>query len=358
MIKRLFIVTAALLLTSSLAVAGELAIPASGTGEGADHSQWQTELTLHNAGAEALPLTLSYYDATGKAGEFEISINPKSTLSIADVVKNRFGKESSTGAIVIAADDVPLRKLGVTSRTFNAGPNGEFGQDIPALPLSAALVSGDTGVLPAQSSAAAARFNFGAFALDATTIEWQLVRKDGTVAATESKSYAAGVQVQYNNGVINLFGSTAQDNDVVYARVQGRALVYGSIITQQTGDPTYVPPSRVRENLPVEFIGVDLHEDGTIDVMDADHDGILDRSITVYTERFPNYFRIVAADPEGQPITLSIVDQADDVRFIDNKGTIMWYPMADRTGTTGTLKVRASDGIDTTDLVITANFVH
>lgn len=358
MIKRFLTLAAVLLLTSSFAFAGQIAIPASGTGPGADQSQWQTELTLHNAGAEALELTLSYYDASGKAGEFELSIDPNTTLSIADIVKNRFGKDASTGAILLTADDVQLRKLGVTSRTFNAGPNGEFGQDIPALPMSAALVSGDTGVLPAPSSAAAARFNFGVFAIDATTIEWQLVRKNGSVGATKSETYIAGAQVQYNNGVANFLGAAAEDNDVIYARVQGKAFVYGSIIVQQTGDPTYVPPSRVRENMPVEFIGIDLHEDGTIDVMDEDHDGILDRAITVYTERFPNYFRVVAADPEGQPVTLSIVDQADDVRFIDNKGTIMWYPMADRTGTTGTLKIRATDGIDTTDLIITANFVQ
>lgn len=358
MFKRFLTATAALLLASSAVFAGELVIPASGTGAGAAGSQWQTELTLHNAGREALPLTLAYHDKTGKAGEFTITLDPKATLSIADVVKERFGKSSSTGAIVITTDDVKLRKLGVTSRTFNVSPAGEFGQDIPAVALDAALLSGDTGVLPAPSSAANARFNFGVYTLEDSKIEWQLVRKDGTVAGTAMKEYEAGVQEQYNAGVSSLFNATPEDNDVVYAKITGSAIVYGSMVDQRTGDPTYVPSSRTRENLPVQFTGVDLHEDGTIDLTDADHDGIVDSPITLYTSRFPNYFRIVATDPEGKDVTLWLIDAGDDVQFIDNKGTVMWYPMADRMGTTANLRVRATDGIDTTDLIIPAVFVQ
>lgn len=60
-------------------------------------------------------------------------------------------------------------------------------------------------------------------------------------------TWAAGMHIQYNSAVTKLFGVQTQDNDVIYARVrEGRVFLYGSMIHNGTGDPSYVPGVRTR----------------------------------------------------------------------------------------------------------------
>src|SRR3954454_16290485 len=162
-----------------------LVIPASGTGPGVNDSHWATELTLHNTSASAITATLTFHDIVGAAGTSTISVAPLATVSVADVVATRFGRDAATGAIDVTFDSAFARKLTVSSRTFNKSAAGEFGQDIPAVDQSTIPDAGSTIVLSGPSSATDARFNFGVYADGASTIQWDLVRADGTIAATK-----------------------------------------------------------------------------------------------------------------------------------------------------------------------------
>ncbi len=346
-----------LLFVAPLLYGYEFVIPAAGTGAGAAGSLWKSEVTLHNGGNEPLAATLAYHDGTS-ATPFTVTLAPDATESIDDIVANRFGRSSSTGAITADVSDLAAGKLAITSRTYTVSAQGEFGQDVPAIPVSEALESGDHGVIPGPSRIAARRFNFGIFAVNASDIEWQLVRKDGSLAATVSRSYPANSHAQYSRGVETLFAKTSQDNDTVRAVVQsGRVVVYGSIIHNATNDPTYVPFSRTRPNLLARVTGVDLDENGSIDVTDANGDGVLDQTIEIVTGGFPNYFRILAGDPEGAALTFTLIDAPRDVRLIEPEGTVQWFPGADLRGTTANLKVSVSDGIDSRVLIIGVRFV-
>lgn len=336
--------------------APDFVIPVAGTGPGANSSQWQTEVTLHNAGADPLLLTIAFHDATGKTGSFDLTLGARETTSVQDIVASKFGKAQATGGLVITTNEVLRQKLAVTSRTFNLSPTGEFGQDIPALGASEALVTGDTAVVNGPSNAAATRFNFGIFTIAPTEVEWTLLRKDGTVAKTVTRSYEEGVQLQYNDGVTALLGETRQDNDVVNAKLlSGTAYVYGSIANNATGDPTFVPSGRTRENLLPVFLGVDLDENGTADIVDANHDGVLDGPVDVPTSGFPSFFRVLAADPEHKSLTYSIANTVTGAR-IDSNGTVQWFPTSADKGTTGTLVISVSDGTDSADFTIPVNF--
>ena len=268
------------------ASAATIIVPAAGTGPGANGSHWQSELTLHNTGAAATTATLRFHDSSGAQQTSDVTINARSTITINDIVNTRFGRESGTGAIEITVSDAAANRLAITSRTFNSSASGQFGQDIPAVNVNDAAAAGDVVVLQAPSSAADARFNFGLYAVTDTKIRWDLVRADGTVVSPlAEQSYAAGTQFQFNQGISNLLGQTEQDNDAVHAVVtSGKVIAYGSAVQNASGDPSFVPGIRVRADVKENFVGVDLDENGTVDVFDADHDGVLDRPGRVFAQ--------------------------------------------------------------------------
>jgi len=322
-----------------------LVIPASGTGPGSNGSQWQTELTLHNTSASAISATLIFHDTTGAGGTATVDVAPRATVSVADVVASRFGRSSATGAIEVTFDSAFAQKLTVSSRTFNKSASGEFGQDIPAVDATSVPDAGSIVVLSGPSSATEAHFNFGVYAVSAATVQWELLRADGTIAASKEVSYAAGSQIQYGNGVETLFGKLPQDNDTVHAIVtNGRALAYGSVINNASGDPTYVPGVLARADLRINFEGVDFGDNGKISVPDANHDGVLDRSIDVQTGTWPIAFRVVVNSTT--PATFELLNAPSELRFFDARGGLTWSPNALSAGTTLNLKIRVTaDGV-------------
>ncbi|HVT45871.1 MAG TPA: hypothetical protein VMT00_15950 [Thermoanaerobaculia bacterium] len=359
MSPRRLILAALLLAFASFASADALdadyVIPASGSGPGLLGSVWQSEVSLYNASTRTMDLTLSFHDGSGKVTQFATSLPSRSTTSIADIVNARFGQPAAVGAIVIdVADEALVDKLIVTSRTFNLSDSGEFGQDIPAVSASDTLTKGYSGIIIGPSDASNVRLNFGLFALADSTIDWKLLRSDGTIASELTVTYTGGSHVQYTRGVESFFGSTAADNDAIQADViAGEIVLYGSAVNNATGDPSFVPPGRFREPAAIEFLGLDLDENGTVDV--EARDGIVVRPIELVTSLFPNYFRVIAVEATGRPLTLTLVNPSNDVVLID-ADTIQWLPGVDVKGTSGSLTVRATDGFRTADLIIPVIF--
>jgi hypothetical protein len=346
-ITRILAATFALLLPLAVS-ATTLVIPASGTGPGANDSHWQTELTLHNLSASAVAATLTFHDILGSAGTSTITVAPRATVAIADVVASRFGRTAATGAIEVTFDSAFAHKLTVSSRTFNKSATGEFGQDIPAVDQSTLPDAGNTIVLSGPSSTADARFNFGVYADSASTIQWDLVRADGTIAASKEISYAAGTQAQYNQpafGISALFNIASQDNDTVHAMVtSGRAIAYGSAVNNSSGDPTYVPGLIALPDTRINFLGVAFGDSHTVNVPDANHDGVLDRSLDIPTGTWPVSFRLVVNS--STPAKFEIVNAPPQLRFFDTEGGLTFWPDAASSGTTLNLKVRVTaDGV-------------
>jgi hypothetical protein len=350
---RQLITAASIALLPFAAGAATFIVPAAGTGPGANDSHWQSELTLHNTAATPLTVALTFHDGAGAQQGESITINARSTVSISDIVKTVFGRQTATGAVEITVPDAMANRMAITSRTFNSSTNGQFGQDIPAVNSNDAAAAGEIAVLQAPSSATDARFNFGLYAVTDATIRWDLVRADGTLLSPiGEQSYAAGTQFQFNSGIQTLLGQTPQDNDTIHAAVlKGKVIAYGSAVNNASGDPTYVPGIRARSEIRVNFIGVDLDENGTADVLDADHDGVLDQAIDVFTTAFPNYFRVLV---EGGA-SLELVDAPRDAQFIDAQ-TLQWAPGGAVKGTTGVLKVRATVNGISDVLTIPVNF--
>jgi hypothetical protein len=349
---RTLISIAALSLLPLAANAATLVVPAAGTGPGASSSQWQSELTIHNAAPRAATISVAFHVGTTVLGPVDVQLGARQTLSIADVARTKFGVQQGTGALVIEAADRDARSIAVTSRTFNTSAEGEFGQDVPSVNVTDAARAGDVAALPGPSAATNNRFNFGVYAVDATVVTWELVRADGTVAATKSVNYAAGQHAQYGAGIETLLGATTANNDTVLARiVSGKALFYGSIINA-TGDPTFVPGVRAREDVVITFAGVDLDEDGSIDIRDADQDGVLDSPVAITTSLFAAHFRVVASGEFGETLQYAIVSSpATKTDVVDANGTLRVVAAGDLKNTSGEVQVRITTG--TTSSVVT-----
>jgi hypothetical protein len=331
-------------------------IPAAGSGPGAGNSIWRTEVTFHNGSDETVALDVQLHSSTGPVGNNGILVRAHRTGSSVDIVKNALLLENVFGALIIKSNPADAAKLAITSRAVNDSPNGQFGQDIPALPITAAFTEGARVVINGPKFHLENRFNFGLYPVEDTVIDWIVYRKDGPVAAQKSATYEATKHVQYNDGIANFFGIAAEENDVIVAHVKsGKVFLYGSVINNQTGDPSYVPAIATRTNNAVRFLGVDVDENGTVDFPDANGDNTLDTPLVIYAGTFPNFFKLVAEDPEGSTLTYSLINASSDVRLLSG-ATIQWLPAQNLRGTTGSLTVRVSDGVDPIDFVIPVVF--
>src|SRR5688572_11499884 len=226
--------------------AAEIIIPAAGTGAGANASHWQSDVLLHNVAPHAITLTMRLHVGSTVYGPVAVTIPARNTRQYTDVVDTLFNVPTGTGALVLQLTDRDTRFLAVTSRTYNTLGGVEYGQDIPAVPAADAAAAGTIAVMTNPATSTNDRFNFGIYAVDAATVRWELIRANGTLAASHDVSYTEGQHEQYNRGLFTLLGATeAQSGDTVYARIlSGKAIVYGSSISAG-GDPTYVASTTV-----------------------------------------------------------------------------------------------------------------
>jgi hypothetical protein len=338
------LMAAAIALLPLTAGAATLVVPVAGSAPGANGSMWKSDLTPHNTGSRAIVATLRYHDQSGAAGTAAVTVSPRGTVTLSDVVRDTFNLENTLGAIEINIADSDANRVAITSRTFNALGTGQFGQDIPAIRSTDAATAGDVAVIEGPGSAAEFRFNAGIYALTASSVRWDLIHSDGTVAASQTVSYEAGVQNQFN--VASLFNTDLANSDVVHAAVlSGSAIFYGSIVNQQSGDPSFVPGIRTREDTRINFLGIDRDQNGTVDVVAKDN--ILSAPVDAYTMGFPTFFRIVTAAESGASVKYEILSSTADARLVDNGGTVQLVASAALKGTTGELTFRATtpDGL-------------
>ena len=349
--KRGFLILMTMVLALG-ATAAELVVPVAGASEGAFGSKWQSDLVFHNIGSAMVTAEVTLYTTEGEQASIVVFVGPGKTLNIADVVGTEMGLSNVTGALVIEVDDIEARKLIVNSRTFTSGPAGPFGHDIPAYGGSELTRTGETAVITAPATIEGTRFNFGIYAAADSEIEWVLVRADGTEENPVVVTYEAKTQFHYNRGIRNFLNLTPADGDVLYARVRsGAVITYGTAINNASNDPSFSRGIATRENIDVLLLGVDLDEDGVVDIADADGNGVLDEPITVSIHGFPTFLRVIAVDPEGSEIALELVTTSNDIRLLEG-GVLQIYPSLSRRGTSDTIVLRATDGVAFTDIVL------
>ena len=346
------IIAATLVSLAPLAAsAASFIIPVAGSVRGADDSHWQTELVLHSSSSSTIHARLLLHDRSGTAGTANLDVPPRATLSIDDVVKSQFNLDDTTGAIEVQVEDRFARKLVITSRTFSHSDRGDLGEAIPAVRTDAAPKAGTSLVIAAPSSASDFRLNVGLYAVSDASVRWDLVRADGTNAASRTLAYIAGTQTQYNPSSEALFATPAHDDDsVVVTILSGSIVAYGSSVANASGDPTYIPAIASESDINVPFLGIEAGLTSGISIADADHDGVLDHELTLHSGPWPNSFRIVIGNTNGETPHFELVDPSSEVTLIGDTGYVLWSPQTEPYGSAGSLRVRVTVG-GTSDII-------
>lgn len=232
-------------------------VPGAAHAPGAGGTSWRTDLAAVNPGPTSITFDLSFfpYDG-GPRVERSHTLAAGHATEWSDVLVALFGiaaGDSTKGTVGISS----ISPLYVTSRTYNQTTAGTFGQYLPALPAASVVGKsqsrrvnvarpGDVGVIPHLKKSSEFRSNLGVQNLGVApvTVEIKLYGKGGDqLGNTNTRTVDVGRYWQLNDVFATLgAGSPA----IAFATVEvvssdGLAWFYGSVVDNDTGDPTTVP---------------------------------------------------------------------------------------------------------------------
>jgi uncharacterized repeat protein (TIGR01451 family) len=207
-------------------------------------AHWRTDMRVFNYGNAPQSATLTFFPTDGGvARTADVLLDAGAVLTLDNIIRTRFGAEN-VGGVVHLATTTPAN-LVVTGRTYNETAGGTYGQFIPAVTALHAIGSGERTlhILQVEDSVRY-RTNIGVAEVTGqpATVEVQIVLPDSKVTPTVQFQLAANEFRQF--GLIRDLGLGNVYNARVTVRVidgAGRVTAYGSVIDEQTQDPTYVP---------------------------------------------------------------------------------------------------------------------
>ncbi len=216
-------------------------IAAAAHGAGVSDSEWRTDLGLLNrSGAAATAEIVLHLDSGPRRRSLVLADGEQVLLD--DVVARL--SASGSGALEILSD----RPLLATSRTYNAGSDGTFGQYLDGIDTSHAAAAGDTVWLPLLRQDGEFRTNIGVLntGVGDAEITLRLYAGNGLELATRRLRVSAGNRVQLQEPLSRIAGR--QDLASAYATVEVRSgdgvVVYASVVDDATNDPTTIPMTR------------------------------------------------------------------------------------------------------------------
>ncbi len=208
-------------------------------------ASWRSDVRIFNSGAAPQAATLSLYPLGGGTPlTANATINPGEVKLLDSAVQSLFGVTNTGGALHITTPTDS--NLVVTGRTYNAAANGgTYGQFIPAVTANDSVGAGGRTLQILQvEDSPRYRTNLGIAEVTGqpATAEITVFLPDSKVApridiplgAYEYRQFAVIQQL----GLGNVYNARISVNVV---DGNGKITAYGSVIDQQTQDPTYVP---------------------------------------------------------------------------------------------------------------------
>ncbi|MFN3413404.1 MAG: hypothetical protein ACK42L_05020, partial [Thermoanaerobaculum sp.] len=107
-------------------------VPVVAHNPGANDTLWRTDLWCVNRASSRAKLELTYHSNDGTVARASLTIEPKHLRAAPNLLETVFSfppNANTAGSLWILAD----QPLALASRTYNATPNGTFGQGIPIL---------------------------------------------------------------------------------------------------------------------------------------------------------------------------------------------------------------------------------
>jgi hypothetical protein len=209
---------------------------------GANNTQWRSKYTMVNTGPRVVEATASFINGDDVT-EVDGVLQPGQMLTFNDVVPDLFEiTDDASGSIRLDADG----PLVVTTRTYNIGEDGTFGQFLPGVPEGPVLTQGDRGVISQLANNDEFRTNLGYLNVSDVIcrVTTTLYDSDGNQVGEERTRQLDPSGWKQDNNIFDQVGAGTQDDAYAVLEVltQGCSLwAYGSVVDNRTGDPTTVP---------------------------------------------------------------------------------------------------------------------
>ena len=223
-------------------------ITATARASGVGDTEWRSTLQLHanESGAAGCTISLLPRDQPNPSPlTQDVTVDAGSSLRYEDVLDSLFGF-SGTAALLIEPDSGDLL---VTSRTFNQGTEGTYGQFIPLAHMDDAVSFGEEVRLiqltSSEDSDSGYRTNIGWVNMtdDQIRVEADLYNGSGQHLGGVSLDLGAHGYRQLTD-VYSLIEAGAVANGFAVVRTTtagGAFFTYASVVDKATGDPIYIP---------------------------------------------------------------------------------------------------------------------
>lgn len=223
--------------------AGDIWISASAHAAGALETNWRTDLSILNNNSEEANVSVYFLKSgTDKSAEnlsrnpINLAIPPKNQLKIDDILKEIFGIEQGSGALLFSSE----KDISIVSRTYNLLPSEEYGQFIPGADISNAKISQK---LIGATSSQSFRSNLGILnpsKSQVSQIDLKFINKNGSLIKETNLNIDPWVHIQFND-LFSYFGITPQEDITILINSNVPIFCYLSIIDNQSSDPIFIP---------------------------------------------------------------------------------------------------------------------
>ena len=212
-------------------------------------NNFHSDVRIFNGGASDVVATLTFYPFTGFPGAAPKSLTiPRGQIAVLDNILPAFFNVSATGGSVLITTPSPS-SLVATARTFTTVEKGTYGQFIPGVTPPEGVALGDRSLQILQlEHSDRFRSNLGLVELtgNPVTVQISLYMPDSKTTASYPVSLGANEFKQINGVIATFFGQVTPQTYNARIAVQvidgtGRVSAYGSVIDNQSHDPTYVP---------------------------------------------------------------------------------------------------------------------
>jgi hypothetical protein len=205
---------------------------------GANDSQWRTDLCLLNRSDATADAVVTFHSDDGISVDTSVVLGDDEQLLLSDVVA-LLGEDGS-GSLEITSN----RPIMASSRTYNAGPDGTFGQFIGGAPPAGGAHAGDTVWLAQLRQDDRYRTNLGVLNTGAgdAGLTIRLFDGLGSELASRQRRLAPGERLQLQEPFTRIAGRS--DLTSAYATVTvrfgGGVIASASVVDNATNDPTTI----------------------------------------------------------------------------------------------------------------------
>lgn len=240
-LKHALVLALLLLATSTVTAADfsglELFIPVVSRVPGANATQWRTDLVIANRGeVDTTTVKLVYEPAGASPIQSSVTIPPRGSVTIPDVLMERFGRDQSYGTLWLGTldEDAPIV---AHARIYNVGnSNGEFGQLIQAVPISQLTknvwLNGIIGIRGNRTNLGIANPNSG---VAKYTLRWY--DKSGNLQGTIANQTVDPWEVKLLNDIFLQLHSAPDEGVSIHITADMPIYAYASVVrNDSTGD--------------------------------------------------------------------------------------------------------------------------